>query len=73
MNQDEASDPAQGISLPRKVGQRNWVSSLIWLVPILAVVIGVSLLVQTWIQRGPEITITFLSGEGLGRQNQGQV
>lgn len=65
MNQDGADDPAQGVSLPKKVGQRNWISSLIWLVPILAAVIGISLLAQAWTQRGPEITITFLSGEGL--------
>lgn len=65
MNQDEADDSAEGLPLPEKVRQRNWVSSLIWLIPILAAVIGVSLMVQTWVQRGPEITITFRSGEGI--------
>ncbi len=65
MNQDEARDSAEGIHLPEKVRQRNWVSSLIWLIPILAAAVGVSLVVQTWVQRGPEITITFRSGEGI--------
>lgn len=65
MNQAEAGNSAEGLPLPEKVRQRNWVSSLIWLIPILAAAIGVSLMVQTWAQRGPEITITFRSGEGL--------
>ena len=35
------------------------------MIPILAAIIGISLAVNTVIQRGPEITITFSSGEGL--------
>jgi paraquat-inducible protein B len=38
---------------------------LIWLIPILAAVIGISLAVKTWVQHGPQITITFHSAEGL--------
>jgi paraquat-inducible protein B len=47
------------------VRQKDWVPSLIWLIPILAAIIGISLAINTVIQRGPEITIMFSSGEGL--------
>ena len=64
MNQDEAGDSAENIPLPEKVRPRNLVPLLIWLIPILAAAIGVWLVVQTWVKQGPEITITFRSGEG---------
>lgn len=50
---------------PRKVRRRDWLPSLVWLIPIVAAVIGISLAVQAWSQRGPEIVITFRSAEGL--------
>jgi paraquat-inducible protein B len=55
----------EGVAMPERVRQRDWIPSLIWLIPILAAVIGVSLAVNTWIQRGPEITIVFSTAEGL--------
>ncbi|KIO49760.1 intermembrane transport protein PqiB [Nitrosospira sp. NpAV] len=61
----EPSGSAEAIPAPVKAPQRDWVPSLIWLIPILAAVIGIALAVQTWIQRGPEITIAFRSAEGL--------
>jgi paraquat-inducible protein B len=65
VNQDEAGDSAKNIPLPEKVRPRNWVPLLIWLIPMLAAAVGVWLAVQTWVRQGPEITITFRSGEGL--------
>lgn len=62
---DVADDLAEAIPAPVKERQRDWIPSLIWLIPIVAAVIGISLAVQTWAQRGPEITITFHSAEGL--------
>lgn len=62
---DETDGSAEAIPAPVKAPRRDWIPSLIWLIPILAAVIGISLAVQTWIQRGPEITITFRSAEGL--------
>ncbi len=56
--------PREAIPAPEKVQERDWVPSLIWLIPILAAVIGISLAVKTWVQHGPEITITFHSAEG---------
>jgi paraquat-inducible protein B len=39
--------------------------SLIWLVPLIAALVGVSLLVNHWLSAGPQITVTFLTAEGL--------
>lgn len=47
------------------VSRNRWRVSLVWLVPIIAALIGISLLVQTWRSAGPEIQITFNSATGL--------
>jgi paraquat-inducible protein B len=47
------------------VQNRRWMPRLVWLVPIAAAVIGISLLIKNWANAGPEITISFLSGEGV--------
>lgn len=39
--------------------------SLVWIVPILAVVIGASLLINTLMQAGPHVVIEFRTAEGL--------
>jgi paraquat-inducible protein B len=39
--------------------------SLVWLVPLLALAIGVGLVARNWLQRGPEIVIEFRTAEGL--------
>ena len=43
----------------------RWSPSLVWLIPLLAALIGGYLAVQAILSRGPTITITFRSGEGL--------
>jgi paraquat-inducible protein B len=47
------------------VRNRTWIPRLVWVVPIVAAVIGISLLVKNWENAGPQITISFLSGEGV--------
>lgn len=47
-----------------KVTKRRRVSK-IWLIPIVALVIGAWMVVHTWRNQGPQITITFASGEGI--------
>jgi paraquat-inducible protein B len=55
-----------GDELPRPVvRRRRFNASLIWLVPALAAVIGLSLVINSWLQAGPQITISFQSAEGL--------
>ncbi len=50
---------------PKRERQRDWVPSLVWLIPIIAAIIGIALMVKIVIDRGPVITISFRSGEGL--------
>jgi paraquat-inducible protein B len=38
---------------------------LVWIIPILAAIIGASLAVKSYLQRGPVITIEFKTGEGM--------
>jgi paraquat-inducible protein B len=43
----------------------RWSISLVWIVPIIALLVGISLVVHHRMQAGPQITITFKTGEGL--------
>lgn len=38
---------------------------LVWLIPIVAAIVGGTLAVRSYLQQGPTITITFKTGEGL--------
>ncbi|MGA9367749.1 MAG: MlaD family protein, partial [Steroidobacteraceae bacterium] len=59
-------DPAEHEDLPSPVIRNHrWIPRLVWLVPIAAAVLGISLLVRSWAEQGPRVTITFLSGEGI--------
>jgi len=61
-----ASTPPIPGDLPAPAVQnRRWVPRLVWLVPIVAAVIGISLLIKNWESQGPRFTISFLSGEGV--------
>lgn len=44
---------------------RRWSVSLVWIVPIVAVLVGISLVVHNVMQQGPVITLNFKTGEGL--------
>ncbi|EJL92402.1 qaraquat-inducible protein B [Herbaspirillum sp. CF444] len=43
----------------------RWLPSLVWLIPLIAAVVGLSLLIHTLLQNGPEISVTFRTAEGL--------
>ena len=43
----------------------RWLPSLVWLIPLIAALVGISLVVKTVLERGPTITITFRTAEGL--------
>ncbi|WP_250537790.1 MULTISPECIES: intermembrane transport protein PqiB [unclassified Caballeronia] len=43
----------------------RWLPSLVWLIPLVAALIGVILVVKTVSSRGPTVTISFVSAEGL--------
>jgi paraquat-inducible protein B len=66
MTDDNDSNGLNGEALPRPVVRhRRFNASLIWLVPALAALVGISLVVNNWLQAGPQITISFQSAEGL--------
>ncbi|MBI4753917.1 MAG: MCE family protein [Betaproteobacteria bacterium] len=50
---------------PLLESRRPWLPSLVWAIPILAALIGISLVVQVLMARGPTITISFASAEGI--------
>ncbi|WGS45526.1 MlaD family protein [Burkholderia sp. JSH-S8] len=56
-----ASDIPEAVATTRS----RWRMQLVWLVPIVAVLIGGWLAVKAVIEQGPTITISFRTGEGL--------
>ncbi|WP_449433573.1 PqiB family protein [Pseudomonas putida] len=60
----QVTDKGEGAG-QAQVRTRRWNVSLVWIVPILAVLVGASLVVRNWMQEGPLISISFRSGEGL--------
>jgi paraquat-inducible protein B len=64
---NQEMDKPERDELPRPVvkRRRRFSASLIWLVPALAAVIGLSLIINSVLQAGPKITITFQTAEGL--------
>jgi len=39
--------------------------SIVWLIPLVAAIVGIYLAYWAWMEKGPTITITFVSAEGL--------
>ncbi|MFT4267773.1 MAG: MlaD family protein [Xenophilus sp.] len=58
-NKDETGAP------PEVVRRRDWVPSLIWLIPIVAALVGITLVARILWNRGPEIVLNFNTAEGL--------
>src|SRR5262245_63583414 len=44
---------------------RRWTPQLIWIIPFVAVVVGAWLAAKAILERGPTVTISFLTAEGL--------
>ncbi len=61
----EASEPGTAGAGPDEVEVRKERLSIIWLIPIVAVGIGIWLAYQSYQEKGPTITITFATAEGL--------
>jgi paraquat-inducible protein B len=53
--------PDPDIEPPR----RSWLPSLVWVIPLVAALIGVALVIKSVSGKGPTITISFVSAEGL--------
>jgi paraquat-inducible protein B len=64
------SDTNQGPELPNLPsaiahGSRRWVPQIIWIIPIIAVVVGLSLMYKAVVDHGPTITVAFKTGDGI--------
>ncbi|PMS23161.1 mammalian cell entry protein [Trinickia dabaoshanensis] len=63
--------PPQGPELPPDLPEpiaaprSSWLPSLVWLVPLIAALVGIALVAKSVIARGPTITISFSTAEGL--------
>lgn len=53
--------------LPSAVAQakHRWAPQIIWIVPIVAIVVGLSLMYKAVVDHGPTITVAFKTGDGL--------
>src|SRR4051812_21780494 len=60
-----APEGAGDLPQPTIVEARRWNISLVWLLPAIAVAIGISLLVRSVFLVGPRIDIEFASAEGI--------
>ncbi|MCF5070122.1 MCE family protein, partial [Pseudomonas syringae] len=57
---DGPPSPGRSTTKTRRFGV-----SLVWIVPIVAVLVGISLVIHSKMQEGPTITLTFKTGSGL--------
>lgn len=64
-HEPDAPTPPSHDSGPDIETRGGWLPSLIWLIPLLAALIGIGLVIQAVTARGPIITITFVGAEGL--------
>jgi len=64
MSTDTAGDPRGELPTPH-VLRRRWVPSLVWLVPVIAVVLGATLVINAWRTAGPRVIISFQTAQGL--------
>ncbi|MEI2414992.1 MlaD family protein [Orrella sp. JC864] len=60
-----AAAPAPRGNGPTVNRRRSSRISWVWVVPLVAALVGLSMVVRTWLQTGPEITISFQTAEGL--------
>ncbi len=65
MNEEITQENVAGLPTPKRKQQRKWLPSLVWLIPIIAAIIGIVLVAKILIDRGSVITITFRTGEGI--------
>ena len=55
----------ENVPAPRRMKRKRWLPSLIWLVPIVALAVGATLMARVILERGAQITVTFSSAEGI--------
>ena len=65
MSADTPPPTPDALPRPTVTRRRNWLPSLIWLIPIVAALVGLWLVAKILRERGPEIYISFAAAEGL--------
>lgn len=65
MNASDAVTPGDEIPKALAEPRRRRRFQLVWIIPIIAALIGLSLMVKAYLERGQTVKITFASGEGL--------
>lgn len=53
------------VPAPRRMKRKRWLPSLIWLVPIVALAVGATLMARVILERGAQVSVTFSSAEGI--------
>jgi paraquat-inducible protein B len=61
----ENDQDAPGFPMAVAIKRSRWRMELVWIVPLVAVLIAGWLAVQSIMQKGPTITISFVTGEGI--------
>ncbi|MES2075808.1 MAG: MlaD family protein [Pseudomonadota bacterium] len=61
---ENEGDPAR-LPTPDVEPASRWLPSLVWLIPLLAALIGLGLVVKSVLDQGPTVTVSFHSGDGL--------
>ncbi|MGV8918899.1 MAG: intermembrane transport protein PqiB [Pseudomonas sp.] len=62
---DHPNTPVTPIPVAPEVKRRRFNVSLVWLVPIVAALVGISMVIHNARTAGPTITVSFLTAEGL--------
>lgn len=57
--------PPPALPAPDLDQPSRWLPSLVWLIPLLAALIGLGLAAKTVLDKGPTVTVSFRTGEGL--------
>lgn len=55
----------QALATPPVTRRRTWLPSMIWLIPLIAALVGIGLVARILLERGPEIVLSFKTAEGL--------
>ena len=61
----EHSSPQSGLPTPRVTRKARRSIGWVWLVPVVAALVGLSIVWHAWSQQGPKITISFQTASGL--------
>ncbi len=64
-NEDSKQPSNQVVGEPRTAEAKRWRFSLVWLIPLIALAIGLSLFAKAILETGPTISVSFRTADGL--------